>query len=67
MNLAKAGRAVPVKFSLNGDQGLNILASGSPSSRSVSCDNWTAQDDGTESLSAGGSSLSYDPSTYLYT
>jgi hypothetical protein len=32
VNMAKAGRAVPVRFSLGGDQGLDILAAGSPTS-----------------------------------
>ncbi len=36
-NIVKAGSAVPVKFSLGGDQGLDILADGSPTSRAYSC------------------------------
>jgi len=32
-NVVKAGAAVPVKFSLGGDRGLNIFASTSPSSQ----------------------------------
>jgi hypothetical protein len=67
VNVAKAGGALPVKFSLNGYQGLNIFASGSPGSRAVACDNSAPQDNVTETVSAGGSSLSYDPSTDLYT
>ena len=38
VNVLKAGQGVPVKFSLGGDQGLDILAEGSPSSRPVACD-----------------------------
>ena len=67
VNVAKAGSAIPVKFSLNGNQGLNILAAGSPSSRTILCDNGAAQDDVTGTLTAGGSSLSYDPAADLYT
>ncbi len=37
VNAAKAGRTVPVKFALGGDQGLDVLAEGSPSSRAVGC------------------------------
>jgi uncharacterized membrane protein len=37
VNRVKAGQAVPVKFSLNGNQGLNILASGNPRSKAVRC------------------------------
>jgi uncharacterized membrane protein len=37
VNRAKAGQAVPIKFSLNGDKGLNILSDGYPRSKPVSC------------------------------
>jgi hypothetical protein len=37
VNPAKAGSAVPVKFSLGGDRGLAILADGYPASRQVDC------------------------------
>ena len=37
MNVAKAGRTIPIKFSLGGDFGLNILGNGYPSSRRVNC------------------------------
>jgi reprolysin-like metallo-peptidase family M12B len=37
VNPAKAGSAVPVKFSLGGDRGLAILANGYPASRQVDC------------------------------
>ena len=36
-NSAKAGQAVPVKFSLGGNQGLDVFASGYPASQSVDC------------------------------
>jgi hypothetical protein len=65
-NSLKAGQAVPVKFSLAGDQGLSILAAGSPSSRKVACDN-TAEFDPVEStVTAGNSSLSYDATADQY-
>ena len=32
LNAVKAGQAIPVKFSLNGDQGLSIFAAGYPRS-----------------------------------
>lgn len=37
VNTAQAGRAIPLKFSLSGNQGLNILAAGSPSVTSYDC------------------------------
>ncbi|REJ75567.1 MAG: hypothetical protein DWQ47_08845 [Acidobacteria bacterium] len=36
-NLARARRAMPVKFSLNGFQGMDIFAEGSPSSQRIRC------------------------------
>jgi len=67
LNSMKAGAAVPVKFSLGGDFGLSIFASGYPKSQVVTCDS-TAPVDGVEvTVSAGGSSLQFDPTTGLYT
>jgi uncharacterized protein len=66
-NSVKAGQGVPVKFSLNGDQGLSIFASGYPKSEVIACDA-NAQVDGIEeTVASGGSSLSYDPTTDTYT
>jgi hypothetical protein len=59
LNSVKAGSAVPVKFSLSGDQGLGIIASGYPASIEVACD--AAPTDAIEqTVTAGGSSLSYN-------
>ena len=38
VNRAKAGQSIPVKFSLGGDQGLAIFASGYPQSQPIPCD-----------------------------
>jgi hypothetical protein len=65
-NTAKAGSAIPVKFSLHGNQGLNILTSGYPTSKVIEC---TADPtDALETLvaTAGNSSLSYDATTDQY-
>ena len=67
INSANAGRAIPVKFSLNGDAGLDILAAGSPSSRQIACDSGTPIGPIEETVSAGGSALQYDPTTDTYT
>ena len=67
-NVAKAGSAIPVKFSLSGNQGLNIFAEGYPQSIGISCDTGAPSDGIEETLTAGGSSLSYDPiaDQYVY-
>lgn len=67
LNQVKAGQGIPVKFSLGGDQGLNILASGSPSSVKIACDGSAAIDVIEQTVTAGGSSLSYDALTDTYT
>ncbi|MCH6469366.1 PxKF domain-containing protein [Sinomonas terrae] len=63
MNVVKAGSAVPIKFSLNGNYGLGILpaapqflANGTASSGATI----------TDTVTAGSSSLSYDPTTDQY-
>ncbi|MFZ2095112.1 MAG: PxKF domain-containing protein [Anaerolineales bacterium] len=41
VNVANPGRAIPVKFSLNGDQGMEIFAAGYPVSQQIACDTGT--------------------------
>jgi len=67
-NLAKAGSAIPVKFSLGGDQGLDIFATGYPKSKEISCDTSALLDAIEATVTAGSSSLSYDPiaDQYVY-
>jgi len=66
VNVATAGSSIPLKFSLGGDHGLNIFAAGFPASGQVSC----AENDPTqtvdETVTAGQSSLQYDPATERY-
>jgi hypothetical protein len=66
-NVVKAGSAIPVKFSLCGNQGLNILFANYPQSGPVTC-NSTSTDTIEETVTAGGSSLTYDPvaNQYIY-
>lgn len=66
-NKVKAGAAVPVKFSLDGFQGLAIFAAGSPSSTSVACDTGAPTDSIEETVSVSGSALTYDAVTDRYT
>jgi hypothetical protein len=67
-NAAKAGSAVPVKFTLGGNQGLDIFAAGSPTSQAVSCDSQAPIDEIETTVTAGGSTLQYDAGSgqYIY-
>jgi len=67
INVVNAGSAVPVKFSLNADQGLDIFEAGYPKSQAIACDTTSPVDVLEETVAAGSSSLSYDASTDLYT
>ncbi|HKT58982.1 MAG TPA: PxKF domain-containing protein, partial [Gemmatimonadales bacterium] len=66
LNVAKAGSAIPVKFNLGGNQGLAIFTAGSPGSTQVTCDNQEGQDQIEETVTAGGSSLTYDVTAQQY-
>lgn len=65
-NVVNAGRAIPVKFSLSGNKGLNIFAPGSPSSGPVTCNSSEEANVLVGTVTAGGSSLSYDASSDQY-
>ena len=67
LNRVQAGSTVLVKFGLAGDQGLDIIAVGSPTSRPVVCDSSAPSDPVEETSTAGGSSLAYNPTTDTYT
>jgi uncharacterized protein len=66
VNIAKAGSAIPVKFSLTGNQGLNIFAAGYPISAKKACDSAEPTDAIEQTVNAGSSSLSYDATTDTY-
>jgi hypothetical protein len=66
LNSVNAGRAIPVKFSLSGNKGLGIFAANSPYTVALDCGNG-ASTDVEETLTAGGSSLSYGAGDqYIY-
>jgi hypothetical protein len=65
-NVAKAGSAIPVKFSLGGDRGMGIFAAGSPASK-PNCTSSNGLDPIEETVNAGASSLSYDRGSDTYT
>ena len=65
-NSVKAGQAIPVKFSLNGNQGMNIFAAGYPTSGTIACSPDAQVEVVEETVTAGASSLSYDPASDQY-
>lgn len=67
LNITSAGSAVPVKFSLSGDQGLAVFAADHPASSPVACDANEPGSEVPETVNAGGSSLTYDPAADQYT
>lgn len=67
LNTVKAGSAVPVKFSLGGNFGLNIFAQGFPVSYPIACDGTAPTDAIEQTVTAGQSSLSFDPNSLQYT
>jgi hypothetical protein len=66
LNGAKAGSAVPVKFSLGEYKGLNIFAAGYPQSMQIACNSFSPLDDIEQTVTAGSSSLTFDPLTNQY-
>jgi hypothetical protein len=64
-NVVKAGQSIPVKFSLGGYHGLNIIATGYPVSQQVACD-FSNVDSIEETITAGASALTYDSDTDQY-
>jgi hypothetical protein len=65
VNSVKAGAAVPVKFSLAGNQGLNVLLSAN--SQLVQCTTGSRIAAVEETVTAGSSSLIFDATTGRYT
>jgi uncharacterized protein len=66
LNSVNAGRAIPVKFSLGGDKGLNIFATGYPVSTQIDCNSGASLDDIEQTVTPGSSSLSYGGGQYNY-
>jgi hypothetical protein len=66
LNVVTAGRAIPVKFSLSGDKGLNIFALNSPYTVAINCDGGDPEAEVEETLNAGGSSLVYQSTSDQY-
>jgi hypothetical protein len=67
VNVVQAGQALSVKFSLGGNRGVDIFASGYPQSKAAPCDAEDIVNDVQLTDTAGGSGLKYDPATDTYT
>jgi hypothetical protein len=66
-NSVQAGSAIPVKFSLNGNQGLNIFTAGYPKVVTVACPAANAVVDAIEeTVTANASGLQYDSTAAQY-
>jgi hypothetical protein len=66
LNNVNAGKALPLKFSLSGDKGLNIFAAGYPMSQQIACDSSAPLADVEGTTTSGGSTLTYSPDQYHY-
>jgi hypothetical protein len=66
LNSVKAGSAVPVKFKLGGNAGMNIFQTGSPSSVGIVCSSSAVIDALEETLAASTSGLQYDATADQY-
>ena len=64
VNTVTAGSTVPVKFDLGGNQGLSVLAPGSPQFQPLFCGTTTPS--GAAVPAARGSTVHYDPSSGQY-
>ena len=67
VNAAKAGSSVPIKFSLLGNQGLDIMSPGYPLSQQLACMTGAVEDQIEQLATAGASGLHYDAQTDTYT
>ena len=67
VNTIRAGQTVPVKFSLGGDHGLDVLLGGMATSTAIGCGTGAAVDLVELTVSnPGGSQFTYDPLTATY-
>jgi hypothetical protein len=67
VNQVNRGQAIPMQFSLGGNYGLNIIASGYPTATQISCTTGAPDNTGTLTDTAGGSGLQFDSTTGTYT
>ncbi len=66
VNTAKAGSAVPLKFSVGGDFGLNIFENGYPQSVQIDCGTLEPLGSAMPTVNPGGNGLSFGRNQYNY-
>ena len=66
VNTVKAGKVVPMKFSLGGNRGTQVFASGYPRTTPVPCQTRPRTDEIEQTLSTSASTLSYRSGVYTY-
>jgi arabinogalactan endo-1,4-beta-galactosidase len=67
VNSENAGRAIPINFSLGGNQGLGVIVRGYPIVTQVDCKSEAPIGGSMEAARAGNSGLSYDSTSSTYT
>jgi hypothetical protein len=67
LNRVQAGLAVPLKFKLGGDYGLDVFDTGYPKSETIACNSDTEVNGVDQTVNAGASSLTYNAATGTYT
>jgi Thrombospondin type 3 repeat len=67
LNRVQAGSAIPLKFRLGGDHGLDVFADGYPKSETIACDSQAEVNGVDQTVNAGASTLQYDAATGIYT
>ena len=67
VNLENAGRLIPIKFSLGGDQGLGVIVPGYPTVTQVDCKSQAPIGAAIKMDTAGNIGLTYDTSSNFYT
>lgn len=67
VNKENAGRAIPINFSLGGNQGLGVIVRGYPTVTQVDCTTEAPSGIAMEAAMAGNSGLSYDATSNTYT
>jgi Peptidase family C25/Bacterial Ig domain len=66
LNVANAGNAIPIKFSLGLNAGLGIIQLGYPVVQQVACDNSVPLDTIEQTVAANASTLTYDSASNQY-
>lgn len=66
VNLVKAGSAIPIKFSLSGNKGMNIFAADYPASGPIACNSNDPAVDLSEIDTTGNSTLTYNAGSDQY-